>query len=335
MLVIPFFIQHQGCPHRCLFCNQWAIAGEGTAGGDDPVHDLRRTIATWLGYRRSGMAVELAFFGGSFSCLEEPLQQRLLAAVQPYLHEGKIDSVRVSTRPDCLDRERIDFLRAYGVRTVEIGAQSLQDQVLRQARRGHTAADVEAAMASLSGSGCRIGLQLMIGLPGETTGSFFRGIERVIALRPHFVRLYPTLAMSGTGLADLHRQGRWRPLSLSRAVILAGRARSRLLAAGIGVVRLGLQPSADLERHLVAGPYHPAFGELVLSRDWYRRIRPLLRAAGPGRRVEITISPRDRSACVGPRQENLQRLRALPSAATLSLRTDAGLERGQIHHVIR
>lgn len=334
MLVIPLFIQHQGCPQRCLFCDQWAIAGQGQAGGQDPVSELRRTIDTWLGYGRDHTNVQLAFFGGSFTCLDEALQRRLLEAVQPYLRHGSVHSIRLSTRPDCISEDVADLLVSYRVRTVELGAQSMNDAVLQRTRRGHRVADTRAAVAALADRGCAIGVQLMVGLPGETTTSFLCGVRQLIDLRPDFVRLYPTLALAGTGLAALYRQGHWRPLSLSRAVALTGRARDLFIEQGIRVVRMGLQPSADLEERLLAGPYHPAFGELVLSRTWYLRTRRLLVQAGPGRAVTMTISPRDYSAFVGHGRQNIKRLGALPTAAMLSVRTKPGLTRGQFSHVI-
>jgi histone acetyltransferase (RNA polymerase elongator complex component) len=337
MLVIPFFIQHQGCPHHCLFCNQWSIAGRNreVPGSQDQIDRLCRTIDTWLGYRQRRRIVQLAFFGGSFTCLEEDQRRLLLEAAQPYLRRGAIDSIRVSTRPDCIDDEIVDFLRAYGVHTVELGAQSMNDAVLRRAERGHRAADTVASSGLLTRKGCTVGLQLMVGLPGETTASFFAGVGRVIEMKPAFVRLYPTLVLAGTGLAELYRRGHWQPLGLAKTVALTGRARQLLAAGGIPVIRMGLQPTPELQSQVLAGPFHPAFGELVSSRDWYLTARRLLRSAGPGRTVELTISPRDHSAFVGSGQINLKRLGALPESAALSVRLDRMLTRGSFLHAIR
>ncbi len=336
MLVIPFFIEHRGCSHRCLFCDQWAITGE--PGRDETTGDLparlQRTVATWLGYGSKRRPIHVAFFGGSFTCLDAAVQRLLLETLQPYLHAGTIDSIRLSTRPDCLSDESARFLRAFGVRTVEIGAQSMADTVLQRVKRGHTVADTEAAIGVLARAGLTIGVQLMVGLPGETTASFFRGVQRVIALRPHFVRLYPALALSGTGLAESFQDGSWRPLGLDRAVALTGRARELFAEQGITVVRMGLQPSAHLAERVIAGPYHPAFGELVYNREWYLRMRKLLVCAGPGRTVTLSIAPRDYSAVVGNKRRNLYRLQGLPAAAGLTVVTDSTLARGCFHYVI-
>jgi histone acetyltransferase (RNA polymerase elongator complex component) len=337
MLVIPFFIQHRGCPHRCLFCDQWTIAGRDRDGSDslDQVDRLRRTIDSWLGYRQRRRSVQLAFFGGSFTCLAEDQCRLLLEAAQPYLRRGQIDSLRVSTRPDCIDDGIVDFLRSYGIRTVELGAQSMNDAVLDRVERGHDGAATKRAAEVLTRRGCDVGLQLMVGLPGETTASFLAGVRQVIELKPSFVRLYPTLVLAGTGMADLYRRGQWRPLGLARAVAVTGRARQLLTAAGITVIRMGLQPSPELQSRVLAGPYHPAFGELVASRDWYLTARRLLRLAGPGRAVELTISPRDHSAFVGSGKINLKRLGALSESAAFSVRLDGTLARGSFSYVIR
>ncbi len=337
MLIIPFFIQHRGCPHRCLFCDQWTIAGRDRDRADsrDQGGRLRRTIDSWLGYRRRRRVVQLAFFGGSFTCLAEDQRRLLLEAAQPYLRSGEIDSLRVSTRPDCIDDEIVDFLSAYGVRTVELGAQSMNDAVLHRVERGHDVAATERAAGILARRGCTVGLQLMVGLPGETTASFLAGVRRVMELKPAFVRLYPTLVLAGTGLAELSRREQWQPLGLARAVALTGRAHQLLTTAGITVIRMGLQPSPELQSRILAGPYHPAFGELVASRAWYLKARRLLCSAGPGRTVELTISPRDHSAFVGSGKINLKRLGALSESAAVSVRLDGTLARGSFLHAIR
>ena len=204
-----------------------------------------------------------------------------------------------------------------------------------EVERGHDAAATERAVGVLARRGCDVGLQLMVGLPGETTASFLAGVRRVIELQPAFVRLYPTLVLAGTGLVKLYRRRCWQPLGLARAVALTGRAHQLLTAEGISVIRMGLQSSPELQSRLLAGPYHPAFGELVASRGWYLMARRMLRSAGPGRTVELTLSPRDHSAFIGSGKINLKRLGALPESAALSVRLDGALARGSYLHAIR
>ena len=333
-LIIPFFIHHQGCPHRCLFCNQLSIAGPNRDESNDPETDLAQTIDQWLARSKPQDQVQVAFYGGSFTCLEEGLQKRLLDRVSTYLSGGQVNSIRLSTRPDCINDEIVDYLISAGVGTVEIGAQSLNDEVLRRAGRGHSGEEVQRAVRLLIAKGVETGVQLMVGLPGETTRSFMDGVREVISLSPNLVRLYPTLVLENTELADLYHTTAYRPLSLERAVSLIARARTLLEEHRIRVIRMGLQPSAELEEQLIAGPYHPAFGELVNTRCWYLKIRPLLVRAGRDRVVRLTIGDRDYSALAGQKRENLQRLENLSAGARLEVETDPSLERGRYRYTI-
>jgi len=328
-LIIPYFIHHRGCPHRCMFCNQIGIAGCNEHESSDPSVDLQQTVDEWLARSPGHDTVQVAFFGGSFTCIEETLQRTLLESVAPYLESGRVDSIRMSTRPDCLSMEVCEYLKFYGVRTVEVGAQSMSDPVLERAERGHTVADIERGVGLLKACGFETGMQLMIGLPGETTRSFLDGVRAAADLGPDLVRLYPTLILGHTGLADFYRKTSWQPLSLERAVGLTATAREHFLERGVRVIRMGLQPSLDLEQQIIAGPYHPAYGELVMSRIWYRRIRRILAQTGRYETVELTISERDHSALLGDKRQNMKRFENLSSAAGLKLVLDRTMERGE------
>jgi histone acetyltransferase (RNA polymerase elongator complex component) len=334
VLIIPYFIHHQGCPHRCLFCNQFSISGAQRQESAGTVSDLTGTIEDWLARSAHHDEIQVAFYGGSFTCLDEALQFELLQAVAPYIEAKRVNSIRLSTRPDCVTEALGDFLLCSGVSTVEIGAQSMRDEVLERSGRGHTVADIERAAKLLAGRGLRVGIQLMAGLPGETTRSFMEGIRRVVQLAPDLVRIYPTVVLNGTALADLYRRAGWKPLSLERAVILTGRARDLFAANNISVARMGLQPSTELEQQLLAGPYHPAFGELVLSRMWYRRVRKLLLQAGTGTVLKLSISERDYSAFAGLKKHNLKRLRRVAGGARLLVEIDPALRRGDYRQTI-
>jgi len=370
-LVIPIFIPHQGCPQLCLFCNQHLITGE-EGGRIDVAAMVTETIREWLARPRKvppgrdapvslapgmdeerppgrdapvslepGIApaeekapVQVAFFGGSFTCLSRVRQLELLAAVQPFLRSGQVACIRLSTRPDCVDREVCSFLLSQGVRIVELGVQSLDDRVLQASWRGHDADDSRRAMALLRNAGMEVGIQLMPGLPQETTKSFLRTVREVVTLEPAFVRLYPVLVVEQSGLAAMYRRGEYRPLSMNKAVALTCRAKNMLAAASIRVVRIGLQPSPALERELLAGPYHPAFGELVASRIWFKKIRALLAACPEGRRLTVRISPRDLSAVIGMKRVNMQRFERLGMADRLELITDLTMQRGTLVYAV-
>jgi histone acetyltransferase (RNA polymerase elongator complex component) len=309
--VIPIFIAHQGCPHQCLFCNQRSITGapEGMAGA----HEVEETIRTQLAWPRRHLdaPVQVAFYGGSFTGLPMERQEELLGAAQPFLTSGQVQELRLSTRPDYVTPEIAGFLREHGVGIVELGAQSLDDGVLAASGRGHTAAQVRTAVACLKEAGIRVGLQLMLGLPGDSTPTALASGRRAVALGPDMVRLYPCLVISGSPLAEHYQQGCYQPLSLARAVALAGRLWRIFEAQGISVVRMGLQPSAALEKTVLAGPYHPAFGELVLSRLFFNRVRAELFARPAQQLHRLCLAKADESIYRGRGNANVKRLVAL------------------------
>lgn len=325
LLVIPLFIVHQGCPHRCVFCNQESITGR-TDAHLKPVQaaEVAATIDDWLARSggRPGRAVQVAFYGGSFTCLERGYQQELLAAVRPYLDDGRVAAIRLSTRPDAVDHETVSFLKEHGVGVVELGVQSLDDRVLAASGRGHTVADVKSAFSALQAGGMRVGGQLMIGLPGETTVSTLAGAKALAALGPDFVRIYPTLVIRGSVLANRYQAGEYRPYSLLQAVALVARLKEIFAQHDIPVVRMGLQPSQPLEQDMLAGPYHPAFGELVLGRIFFNRVRALLAQAPGTAERTLSIAPADLSIFRGQKNRSVQRLEQLGLSAGMRLHLD-------------
>ncbi|NLX19625.1 MAG: radical SAM protein [Desulfobulbus sp.] len=332
-LIIPVFIPHEGCPHRCLFCNQYTISSSGrvlvTGSG------VIATVRSWLGRMRPEQRgqVEIAFYGGSFTGLPAERQVELLAAVQPFLQQDVVQTIRLSTRPDYIDTDGLMLLRRYGVTTIELGVQSCDDEVLRQAGRGHTSADSVRASRLIQTQGFRLGWQLMPGLPGENFRSLRDTIEKTVSVHPDFVRIYPTLVLKGSGLARLYGQGTYRPLSLNQAVAVVSRMKKRFDDQGIGVVRMGLQSSADLEEALIAGPWHPAFGELVKARLMLRETRRLLTGIASSRPVELVINSRDQSIFRGPRSLNLRRLEELGLSTRFTLRPDPNQPRQTVKAV--
>ncbi len=333
MLVIPLFIAHQGCPHDCLFCNQQKISGAGRqemlAAGS-----ITRTIEQWLARDNSGKnEIQVAFFGGSFTCLPAIRQQQMLAEVAPFIADGRVHSLRCSTRPDCIDKEVCQRLNQAGVTTVELGVQSMNNRVLQAARRGHDAAASRAAIRLLKERGFTVGVQLMPGLPQESCGSFLRGVKEVLALQPDLLRLYPALVIEDSALAELYHRGGYQPLSVAAAVTLCAAASKLSARAGVAVIRMGLQASASLEQSIIAGPYHPAFGELVLSRLWLQRIVGKLRALPRQGSAVITVSHHDISAVIGINKENRKRLDKLGFRGRYTITADRAVARGSLYVV--
>ncbi len=320
-LIIPIFIPHEGCPHSCVFCNQRRISGFT----DKPVagNDVQATIRSWLARAGSQKRqVQVAFYGGSFTALPPARQQELLDAVAPFVEQGRVQTIRLSTRPDYIDSGKVDFLLSRHVSIVELGVQSMDNGVLAASDRGHTVEDVERAVTVLRSSGMKLGIQLMLGLPAETRRILMKTVERVIALRPDFVRIYPVLVVKDSRLAAMYRQGAYRPISLDKAVVMAAWMKKRFDRSAIPVIRMGLQAGTELEKSLVAGPWHPAFGELVSSRIMLQKAGKLLAETEPDKKYVMSISSKDQSVFRGMKSKNIVRLQALGLSDRFSLRTD-------------
>lgn len=331
-LVIPAFIPHLGCPHDCLFCNQRKITGADYTASDPK--DIPETIDTWLSRYRGSGPVEVAFYGGSFTCIKEEQQISLLEKVDPFIRNGKVDAIRCSTRPDCINEKIVDTLLKYHVRTVELGIQSLDDRVLQKAQRGHSAAQSRDAAMLLIRKGLHLGLQLMPGLPGDSRDSFLQTVREAIALRPKFVRIYPTLVITESGLERIYKRGEYKPLLLEQAVAIAAESCELFEEAGVEVARLGLQATESLEKDIVAGPYHPAFGELVHSRRWLKKILHQLRSLKKGERLTIMISHRDLSKVIGRCRENVKRLDGFGFEGRYTIEVDRAIPQGSVNYVI-
>jgi len=276
---------------------------------------------------------QIAFYGGNFTGLEKSTQETLLMTCKEFIERGEIDSIRISTRPDALNKEVCSFLKDHGVSTVEIGAQSMVDEVLTQSERGHTSWDVVQAVMALKDQGMDIGLHLMAGLPGDNKKGLELSAERVISMEPDFVRIHPTLVLKNTALAHLWLQERYHPLSLKEAIQAVKKIYLRFLKEGIPVVRIGLQPTPELESKgtVLAGPYHPAFGQLVESALFFEMIMVLLQRGDPiDNYVTIRFSPMDESNLRGQGNQNILSLKTLYPEKRWSTLKDQNIQRGSL-----
>ena len=264
--IIPLFIPHEGCPNQCIFCDQSAITGK-TRRMPSP-EELRLEISSYLKYKGPGRhPVQISFYGGTFLGLENRRIRDLLALATDFVEQGLVDSIRFSTRPDSVDEQRLDIIAPFPVKTVELGVQSMDDQVLGLSRRGHGSEHTKAAAALLARRGYETGFQVMVGLPGDTLAKSLVTAERLARLKPAFIRIYPVLVLVGSSLAGLFERGAFSPLDLSQAVAHVKQLYLFYRKNNIPVIRMGLQASEELDSGAVvmAGPYHPSFGHLVLS----------------------------------------------------------------------
>jgi len=296
--IYPVFVPHSGCDFRCVFCNQSRITG----AGDDPVRAIRRAVEAF-----DGAVGELAFYGGSFTAIPVREQEHLLMAAGAFLALHPSNTIRVSTRPDCLTPDAVERLVRYGVRTVELGVQSMDREVLLASGRPVAPDCVDPAVALLRRAGMRVILQMMTGLPGDTPEKSRATAEAIIALRPAGVRIYPTVVVAGTPLAEMVQAGTYIPHTVEEAVTLCAALWPLFHRAGIPVIRLGLCPTDALsDGGVLAGPYHPAFGQLVYARI-YRALAMEALADHTGcSEVILGVAYGAVSNLVGQRRENVQ-----------------------------
>ena len=326
-LIIPVFLPYLGCRQRCLFCNQ-RVTGEEVPS---PLFVRNFIQNSMKELSSNGMRErQIAFYGGSFTAVGREDQIRYLEAARPFLASGLIGSIRISTRPDALDEDALALLKAYGVKTVEIGAQSMMDEVLFLSRRGHSGADIVSAAVRLKQFGFEVGLQLMIGLPGDTYELFVETMDRVINLKPDFLRIHPTLVLRGAPLETLWKTGRYAPLSLEETIRWLKKGLLTAEKFGIRVARLGLQPTEGLEKHFLAGPYHPALRHCVDSQIAFDMAEHLLRNNSGGSHALFLCNPREISNLRGQRNENVRKLREQFELRAISVQGLEQIARGQL-----
>lgn len=331
-LIIPIFIPHAGCPHRCLFCDQIKITAEPTRRiGPGHVREVLEAAIHSARFDKNRNP-ELAFYGGTFTGLSKDRMKSLLGAAAPYISGGFIRSIRVSTRPDFLDEERLNILQAFGVSTVELGTQSMDDRVLSLSKRGHTARDTIRAVRMLKDHGFKVGIQLMPGLPGDSRKTFLTTIKKVLAMKPHMARLYPALVIKGTGLARLYGEGAYQPFSLQDAVHVCVESVVLLEENGIPVIRIGLMSSPSLleKGRIVSGPWHPAFGFLVRSAIHLKGITPDLPIPGEAAQIKLYAPKREISLVRGYKNHGLQEIELKTGARVMGVVPDDTVPVGRI-----
>ncbi len=304
---IALFVVHKGCPHMCSFCNQRSISGSQKDITAADVHRAAQTAIASLSEKEAAGG-EIAFFGGSFTMVEREYMISLLEAAHEYVGKGIFKGIRISTRPDGISREICQILKKYGVTAVELGAQSLDDRVLQLNERGHTAKQVEDACRLLKEYGFELGLQMMTGLYGSEDADSIETAEKIIALAPETVRIYPTVVIKGTRLCELMMNGDFTPKGIPETVELCAKLIPMFENAGTKVIRVGLHSGGGVDEGFAGGAYHPALRELCEGRIYYNHALGELEKREKGSYV-LAVSPKEISKMTGQKKENLIRLR--------------------------
>lgn len=312
--IIPIFVPHLGCPNNCIFCNQKRISGQTKMV---TAKDVKETIEYYLkNFRDNNKYVEVAFFGGSFTAIDVNKQIELLEAVQEYISNKKVNSIRISTRPDCIDKEILKRMKKYHVKTIELGVQSTNNYILNRCKRGHTGEDVKKASKLIRMHGFVLGHQMMIGLPESTKQDEINTAKELIKLKPKIVRIYPVLVIKDTELADEYERGEYTPLTVGQAVERCKDIVDLFNRNKINVIRIGLQNTEEItdpnakDSSVVAGPYHPAFRQLVEASMWYDSIvGEIKKVNAKVKKVKIIANELNVNNIIGHKKENIIKLK--------------------------
>ncbi len=306
---IAFFIPHLGCPNKCSFCNQNTISGKTQV---PKAQDIQITLNKALSVIDSDRlcSTEIAFFGGSFTAIDREYMIELLSAAQPFLGHGKFSGIRISTRPDAINKDILDILKKYGVSAIELGAQSMCDEVLLKNMRGHTAEDVVNASNLIKECGFSLGLQMMTGLYADSDEKSLETAKKIVSLKPDTVRIYPTVVLNGTYLGELFVKGVYTPPKLDETVALCAKLLSMFEENSIKVIRIGLHNQPELKENVLAGAYHPALGELILSERLFQKALLLLKNRENENTI-ITVNSSRISQMLGQKKKNVEKFKSL------------------------
>ena len=331
--VIPVFVPHLGCPNDCIFCNQKSISGQKK---NITKEEAKKTIEYYLdNIKDRDASKEIAFFGGSFTGIDNRIQEELLQLAYEYIKSGQVESIRISTRPDYINKEILKKLKKYKVKTIELGVQSANDYILGRSNRGHTFEDVKKASKLIRRYGFKLGHQMMIGLPESTQIDEINTAKALIKLKPSMIRIYPVLVVKGTKLEKEYNEGIYEPLPLAQAIETSKILVRMFTDKKIDVIRVGLQNTDEISdpenaaSEIVAGPFHPAFRQLVESSMWYDAIVNKIKKLNVKvKEVEVTVNPIDVNNVIGHKKENILKLKEVYEV-DLIVKQDESIKQGK------
>lgn len=323
---VALFIPNNGCKNECSFCNQRSIVGQAyQPTGEDVVKAIKVAKDS---LKANTKDAEIAFFGGSFTAIDRNYMIELLNAAYPFIKNGEFKGIRLSTRPDYIDEKILAILKKFGVTSIELGAQSMNDEVLKANNRGHSRQDVIDASNLIKNTGFSLGLQMMTGLYKTTKERDIKTAEDFISLKPDTVRIYPTVVIKGTKLQELYDSGEYIPFDVEQSVILCTKLLQLFNKNGIKVIRMGLHASEQLRKDYVAGAYHPAFKELCESRLMLDKVKDILSKDEYDTNIEISVNDKCVSKMIGQKKTNIELLNQIGYSAII--KADKSLNNDEI-----
>ncbi len=305
---IPIFIPHKGCPNDCIFCNQKKIAGQLKAPKTEEIKDI---IEESLETADKKKDIQIAFFGGSFTGIDRNEMINYLKTAYFYVENGQVSGIRISTRPDYIDKEILEILRKYGVNSIELGVQSMDDMVLKLCERGHSSLDVERAVKLIREYDFELVLQMMCNLYGSQEKDALETGRKIALLKPDGVRIYPTMVIKDTKLEELYKEGKYIPENLENTISLCGKLYMLFYENKINVLRMGLYSSKELmeEGNIVAGCFHPSFGELVFSKIYLEKAeKEIIKNNLQNKNIAIYVKKGNASKMAGNNKKNIKNL---------------------------
>ena len=326
--IIPVFVPHRGCPNDCVFCNQRKITGQKNVYDYSEIDEEIMKAVKTIDFTKDP-DVEIAFYGGTFTAIDVESQEAFLKIASKYVNNYKIKGIRLSTRPDAIDESILKRLKKYGVRTIELGVQSLNEDVLLKSNRGHNSKIVYESAKLIKEYGFILGIQLMIGLPGDNLEINMRTVNEVVKIKPDIARIYPTLVIKDTELARMYEKNLYKPLNVAEAVKISKEMYKVLFLNNINVIRIGLQPTENIleGKDVVAGPFHSAFRELVISSYIFDLIKENIESESFNE-IEFEINNKDVSYLVGNKGSNKKLIKDELNVGKMKIKINNDIDRG-------
>ncbi len=324
---IAIFIPHNGCPNQCSFCNQKSITGKSYQPSKEDVVNILEKAILDMGERSK--KAQVAFFGGSFTAIDEKYMIELLGTAFEYIKNGIFSGIRISTRPDAISLNILKLLKSKGVKSIELGAQSMDDIVLKENFRGHTSRDVKEASYMIKEMGFSLGLQMMTGLYKSDKIKDYNTAVELVKLHPDTVRIYPTVVMKNTKLAELFYSGKYNPPNVEESVELCSELLILFKKNNIDVIRLGLHDTEELRRDMIAGAWHPAFRELCESELYVKKILKSVKENNIDvNNFEILVNKNEISKIIGHKKCNIDKFKSLGIKPII--KGDCNIKKGEV-----